>query len=394
MIFSKSKRQKSKKSALRQWLDAGVFALIVATIARTFVFEAYAIPSGSMEGTMLIGDHLYVNKMAYGPRLPMTPLAVPLIHNTLPFSIGKSYSDAIQLKYRRLPGFGKVKRDDIVVFNAPEGDTAIADDANLNYYQLCRMYGRDAVLNQYKIITHTPDKTDNLIKRCVALPGDKLEIRNAQVYVNDQPEKQHPHLMLSYFVQTDGTTPAIDEELSFVQRIDTRTAVYNLESKQVAVVANAPNVMSISPAIERPGIVPQMAGQWVFPCDTVHFKWNVDQYGPLVVPKAGATAVLTPSNIALYRRIITNYEGNTLHESNNGFYINGKPTDRYTFKMDYYFMTGDNRHQSLDSRYWGFVPEDHIVGKAWFVSYSYGANGPLTDMRWNRLLRSITALNN
>jgi signal peptidase I len=168
----KSEASQKRKSVLRQWLDAAGFALVVSTIFRMFIFEAYAIPSGSMEGSMLIGDHLWVNKMAYGPRIPMTPLALPLVHNELPIVGGKSYSSAVQWKYHRLPGYSKVERNDVVVFNGPEGDTAIEGQPDFNYYQLCRMMGRDAVLAQYRVVTHPVDKKDNLIKRCIAVAGD------------------------------------------------------------------------------------------------------------------------------------------------------------------------------------------------------------------------------
>lgn len=388
----KSPKIKEKKPVWREWLDAGVFALIAATLIRTFVFEAYAIPSGSMEGTMLIHDHLYVSKVAYGPRVPMTPLAVPLVHNTLPVIGGKSYSEAVKLKYRRLPGFGHVQRNDIVVFNAPAGDTAIVGEEDMDYQQACRMYGRDEILSRYAIVTRPVDKRENLIKRCVGLPGDVVEIKNATVNVNGQPAVLYPHSKLNYIVKTNGMPPLADDDAEIVQMIDRGTYVYNLANDQVNGMKKAGNVMSVTLYLREPaGAAPSHPGEWVFPLDTTHFKWNRDNYGPITIPKAGMTVVLTAQNIALYRRIIVNYEGNTLEEKGGKFIINGKEADTYTFNMDYYWMMGDNRDNSLDSRYWGFVPEDHIVGKAWFVWLSYGEN-PIRDFRWNRLFRSVTAL--
>jgi signal peptidase I len=389
----KSTEPKEQKSSLRQWLDAGVFALIAATLIRSFVFEAYAIPTGSMEGTMLINDHLFVSKVAYGPRLPITPLAVPLMHNAVPIVGGKSYTDAVQWKYRRLPGFTTVKRNDLVVFNGPEGDTALAEQPDLNYYQACRMWGKDAVHSQYTITTHPVDKKENLIKRCVAVAGDVLEIKNGQEYINGKPNTVYPHLRHNYIVKTNGAAPAIDEEVEFVARLDNRSYVYNLANDQVNTVKAAGNVTDVSLYTKDPaGASPKEQAEWVFPCDPVSYKWNRDNYGPVTIPKRGVTVKLSLQNIALYRRIIRNYEGNSLEERNGKFFINGREANTYTFKMDYYWMMGDNRHNSLDSRYWGFVPEDHIVGKAWCVWLSYGNDGMFADMRWSRLFRSIKSL--
>ena len=396
MLFFRKKKTEDatkKKPVWREWLDAGLFALVAATLIRTFVFEAYAIPSGSMEGTMLIGDHLWVSKMAYGPRIPMTPLAVPLVHNSLPITNGKSYSTAVQWGYHRLPGFGHVERNDIVVFNGPDGDTAIAELPEMSYYQLCRLYGRDVVTNKYKIITHPVDKEENLIKRCIGLPGDVLEIKDARVYINGAPNVLYPHCKLNYIVRTNGNPPAVEDNVELVQRINANTYAYNLANDQVDVVKKATNVVSVELYLHDPaGVSPKEPGEWVFPLDTTNYKWNRDNYGPLTIPKVGVTVTLTPQNIELYRRIIGNYEGNTLAVQNGKFIINGKEATTYTFKMDYYWMMGDNRHNSLDSRYWGFVPEDHIVGKASLVWLSYGEGGMLRDMHWSRLMRSIHSL--
>jgi signal peptidase I len=378
-----------KKSALREWANAAGFAIIAATLIRTFTIEAYAIPTGSMEGTMLINDYLFVNKLAYGPRMPMTPVAVPLMHNSIPFTHVKSYTDAVQWGYHRLPGFGKVQRDDIVVFNGPNGDTAIKEMPDMDYAQACRMYGHDAIHNQYTVITRPIDKKENLIKRCVAVAGDVLEIKQGIVYINGKPEANHPHAKMNYVVRTDGNAPAVDDELEFVHRASANTYIYNLANEELAGVKKAPHVTSVTLYEEyTAGVAPQQAGEWVFPFDNANSKWNRDNYGPVTVPKAGTTVALNEGNIALYRRIIRNYEGNTLEERDGKFFVNGKEASSYTFKMDYYWMMGDNRHNSLDSRYWGFVPDDHIVGKASFVWFSHDEGG----LRWSRLFRSIKKL--
>jgi len=389
----KVKDKKKKKSVGREWLDAIVFAVVAATLIRTFFFEAYTIPTGSMEGTMLINDYLFVSKLAYGPRVPMTPIAVPLVHNTMPFTGGKSYTEAVQWKYRRIPGFGHVERNDVVVFNYPCGDTVIAEQPEGDYYRECRINGHDNVCANYKIITRPVDKEDNYIKRCIGIPGDILEIKNARVYINGQPNVLYPHSKLNYIVRTNGYMPLVDDNIELMQPIGKGMYLYNLENDQVEQVRKAQNVLSVDLYIGTPaGASPAEAGDWVFPHDPVNFKWNRDNYGPLTIPKAGVTVTLSPQNIALYRRIIRNYEGNTLDEQNGKILINGKEATSYTFKMDYYWMMGDNRHNSLDSRYWGFVPEDHIVGKAWFVWLSYGKDGMFKDMHWKRLFHGIHSL--
>lgn len=384
---------KKKKSPAREWINAAVFAVVVASLIRTFSCEAYTIPSGSMEGSLLIHDYLFVSKMAYGPRIPMTPMAVPLVHNTLPLTGGKSYTEAVQWKYHRIPGYSQVERNDIVVFNGPSGDSAMAEQPDMDYYQACRAYGAEAIRNKYTVVSRPVDKKENLIKRCVALPGDALEIKNTVVYVNGIATKLLPHSKLNYIVKsTNGAAPAIDDDLELVQQLGNGMYAYNLQNEQVAIVKKAPNVASVNLYLkDAAGVAPSEPGEWVFPLDTANYKWNRDNYGPLTIPKAGSTVALTKQNIALYSRLITKYEGNTLEVKDGKFIINGVASTTYTFKMDYYWMMGDNRDNSLDSRYWGFVPEDHIVGKAWFVWFSYGDNA-LKDIRWSRLFRGMHAL--
>lgn len=390
---TEGKPEKKKKSVAREWLDAGLFAIVAATLIRTFFFEAYTIPTGSMEGTMLVNDYLFVSKLAYGPRIPMTPVAVPLVHNSLPFSGAKSYTESVQWKYRRLPGFGHIERNDVVVFNFPAGDTVALKQPEADFYTLCRAYGRENVLGSSEIITRPVDKKENYIKRCVAVPGDVLEIKEGIIHINGQKGNVYPHSKLTYIVKTTGSTPAVDDDLELAQQIGRGIYLYNLANDQVEKTRKAPNAISVELYQNTPaGQSPQHPGDWVFPFDTTNYKWSRDNFGPLTIPKEGVTVTLTPQNVAIYRRIIQNYEGNKLEERAGRYFINGQESSGYTFKMDYYWLMGDNRHNSLDSRYWGFVPIDHVVGKAWFVWLSYGEGGLFGDMRWKRLFRGIHSL--
>lgn len=380
-----------KKSSAREWIDAGVFAVVAATIIRTFIFEAYVIPTGSMEKTLLVNDFLFVSKMSYGPRLPNTPLAIPFVHHTAPITGGKSYLEWIRLPYKRL-WTTPVKRNDVVVFNYPVGDTVIGEyQSNLNYYDVLRdQYGgdREALLQRDDIIVRPVDKRENFIKRCVGIPGDTLQLKEGILYVNGKPGYVPEASATFYGVQTKGQY--FDED---VLKED-----FNVETdpeRQQLLVGNDMNYMIDLSAeeAERMKKLPYVQSvikdvkQFnpnVFPNDTAHYKWSEDFYGPIWVPKKGATVTLTPENIAFYRRIIAVYEHNTLEEKDGQFIINGKPTNQYTFNMDYFWMMGDNRHNSQDSRFWGYVPEDHVVGKASLIWFSWDG-GP----RWKRLFKTI-----
>ncbi|HXS35839.1 MAG TPA: signal peptidase I [Flavipsychrobacter sp.] len=383
-----------RKPIWREWLDAAIFAVIAATLIRTFIVEAYTIPTGSMENTLLVNDYLFVSKLAYGPRVPMTPIAIPLVHNSI-FGY-KSYTEAVELKYHRLPGFSPVQRNDVVVFNFPAGDTvALEMEQQEDYYSLCRLFGRANVLSKYTVITRPVDKKENYIKRCIGIPGDVIEIKNTRVYVNGKPNTLFPHSKTDYIVTTDGhpLSPGLVQQYNIEQpeRIGEKEYLYNLENDEVDIVKKQPGVIGVRLYYEPAGMVVPRPDMWVYPFDTVNYKWNMDNYGPITIPKKGTTITLTPKNISIYSRVIGSYEHNKLEERNGKFIINGKETNTYTFKMDYYWMMGDNRHNSADSRYWGFVPEDHIVGKAWLIWLSYGES-MFRDMRWKRLFHSIHSL--
>jgi len=385
-----------KKSSVREWVDAAVFAVVAATLIRTFVFEAYVIPTGSMERTLLINDFLFVNKMSYGPRLPITPLSFPFVHNTLPGSKTKpSYIKSVQLPYKRLPKFTEIKRNDVVVFNFPAGDTIINEEDYLSarpYYDVLRAnYGgdRDKLFAEHEILVHPFDKTDNYIKRCVGLPGDNIFIRNGQLFVNNQPAYVAPDAQTDYIVNTKIpiTAEFLKDELNIdpedVQRDDfmeQRQGLYviNCSQSNAEKIKKLPGFVSIEPMVTRE-IDPN-----IFPYDIKKNPWNVDNFGPLHIPKKGEVIALNQNSIDIYRRIIATYEGNQLEEKNGQFIINGRVTNTYTLKYNYYWMMGDNRHRSQDSRYWGFVPETHVVGKASLIWFSW-SSGP----RWKRLFKAI-----
>ncbi|MEY4291950.1 MAG: signal peptidase [Bacteroidota bacterium] len=385
---------KKKKSFIREWVDAAVFAIVAASIIRIFLVEAYTIPTGSMEGSLLVNDYLFVSKVSYGARTPMTPLAVPLVHNTLPFFNCKSYTELVQWGYHRLPGFGHIERNDVVVFNFPAGDTvALEVQQDQDYYSLLRNYNNDRafVKNNFTVLSRPVDKKENYIKRCVGIPGDTIEVRGGYLYVGNKLSKQYPHAKMTYTIATNGQV-SLDE---FVEEQDmnpeelnydpnSKMYIANLSNDQVAAIKKMNGVIAIAPFVLYKNDTRDNA----FPNDTANFKWNRDFYGPFIVPKAGQQVTLSLQNIALYQRIIANYEHNSLDIKDGKIFINGKETTTYTFQMNYYWMMGDNRHNSADSRYFGFVPDDHIVGKAWFVWLSFGNKG----IRWNRLFRSIAHL--
>lgn len=387
-----------KKTKTREWIDAAIFAVVAATLIRTFVFEAYVIPSGSMEKTLLINDYLFVSKFHYGPRIPMTPLSFPFVHNTLPLVNQKSYLEWIKLPYIRWFQ-SPVKRGDVVVFNLPIGDTVINApeyQSERPYYQVIRDRGdgnsdsgRRIVLDdpdKYPIILRPVDKEENYIKRCVGIPGDTLQIKNQVVFVNGTPQPLPPESETWYMVRTRGQS--LDE--------DSILKVYNFDiaNTDEFVQTSKPNqyrILLTHEAYEKmfhSGFADSIGAeidtlQPVYPYSPL-FHWTVDNFGPIFLPKRGTTIPLTPETYALYQRAIRVYEHNDFETRDGKYYLNGQEVTRYTFKQNYYWMMGDNRHDSQDARYWGFVPEENIVGKAALIWMSWGKG-----IRWSRLFKKV-----
>ena len=384
--------KKGPMRTLMSWVDAIVYALVLVYFLFLFIGQNYQIPSSSLEKSLLTGDFLWVNKVVYGPRVPQTPLHFPLAQNTLPILNCKSYIEHPQLDYHRLKGLRNVERMDIVVFNFPAGDTVALKCPNPDYYTLCQERGRDVVLNNKElfgdIIYRPVDRRDNYVKRCLGLPGETLQIKDGIVYANGKALPQPKNVQYFYYVETDGTLidDALFEELGI--SMDDRHAQGNqyilpltadmkktLESKTWV-----QTIQRIQPD-ESEAVLTYPVG--------VDYGWTHANYGPIWIPKKGAKVDLTLQNLPLYERCIKNYEGNTLEVKDGQILINGKPSTTYTFKMNYYWMQGDNRDNSLDSRYWGFVPEDHIVGTPAIILISFDKDHRLFDggIRWNRIFK-------
>ena len=399
-FWRKRPEKGGKSNGWLEWLDALIFALVAATFIRMFFIEAYTIPTGSMEKTLLVGDYLFVSKVAYGPRVPETPISFPLVHNVMPITGGESYSEIIKNDYRRLKGFSNVKRDDIVVFGFPHGDTVLKALPQDDYYQLVRMNDNNREYTQKMygpVIVRPNDKKDNYVKRCVAVAGDTLSVVNGNVVVNGVPQPEFEGLQSTYTVYTNGSAinPKILKEIGLTPQevyFDPSLPGYpdmTLTKSELAKVKDLAVVAEIRENIDvYPPDYPD-SPILLFPF-TENFEWTRDNYGPIWVPAKGATVELTLENLPLYERIISAYEKNRLEVKDGEIYINGEKSDSYTFKQDYYFMMGDNRHHSLDSRYWGFVPEDHIVGKPamlWFSTDKYESFP--SNIRWNRLFKFL-----
>lgn len=409
-----SDRPKIKKGALREWVDAIIFAVVAATIIRTFIFEAYTIPTSSMESSLLVGDFLFVSKMAYGPKVPNTPIAFPFVHHTLPLTdYTKSYVEWIKLPYYRFPGFGDVDRYDAVVFNYPSGDTVILEMQNQDYYGVVRQneenfkrrlenrykkgMGRDDIWKRFDVVARPVDKRENYIKRCMGMPGDKLQIIDKQVFVNGEEAFNPDQMQWAYYVTLkDRSILAVKEFISGfdfrqseVRSVQNRPNMYEVfaTKEKAEMMKKNPRVVSVQPKIVNKDIPDPN----IFPHDNEHYPWNQDNFGPLEIPQAGQTVELNAVTIPLYRKVIDTYENNELVEQNGKFIINGEETNTYTFKQDYYWMMGDNRDNSADSRFWGFVPYDHVVGKAVFVWLSLDDKHSLGDgkIRWGKSLRVV-----
>jgi signal peptidase I len=476
-VLSFRSKRIGKKSAIKEWGDSIIFALVAASIIRTYVFEPFQIPTGSMEKTLLVGDFLFVNKLAYGPKVPVTPLSFPLVHNTIPWINVKSYLGIETCNYYRLPGFGEVKRNDVMVFNYPSGDTAIYDPRVPNglmghdYHQVLnnealyfwfqslqqnhseaiqilqqksiatninldalvldslggdfiknietwKMKARTSIasgvtysrggmpeaglnyIKHYGLIYRPVDKRENYIKRCVALPGDEIEIINSILYVNGKKAYRAPNQNLAY--EISGTPLAeryltslglSQDEGDYVTSSNGIEVVYLTDSRLAELKKMSPKTifnLSLRPQYSddksyKPTNSELIANLDNFPKD-FYINNTVSDFTKFRIPKKGAVVKLTKDNIAWYRRAITAYEGHKLQEKIDGIYIDGKKVTTYKFAMNYYWLMGDNRYNSADSRVWGYVPEDHVVGKASIVWFSKSA---FTGIRWDRLFTKI-----
>ena len=385
-----------KQTKVVEWIDAIIFAVIAASFIRMFFIEAYTIPTSSMEKSLLVGDYLFVSKTAYGPKTPNTPLSFPFVHNTMPLTKStNSYVEWIQSPYHRMAGFGKIKNDDVVVFHFPEGDTVATNIPAQSYYQLSRIYGRDRVWtdkrNFGEIIARPVDKRENYIKRCVGIHGDVIKMERGQLFVNDKPQQKFDGMQHKYIVRTNGTSlnPKALEKMNIAvddrETFSSEQYVFPLTDENAAKMKEFANVVSVDKTIEEPG-------RWdsqIFPSHQ-NYQWNLDNFGPITIPEKGKTVQLSVDNLPLYHRIISVYEGNKLDVNGSEIKINGAVATSYTFKMDYYWMMGDNRHNSADSRYWGFVPEDHVVGKAKFIWLSMDKDKSFpAKIRLKRMFRGI-----
>lgn len=395
LFWKKDYKEGEKRNVWLDWLDAIIFAVVVVTFINIFFFQAFKIPSSSMESSLYTGDHLFVSKLAYGPRVPETPLTIPFTHNV---AFGKeSYSTLIQNDYRRLKGFGHVERGDYVVFGFPHGDTVLTKAPAEDYYTWVRTSGRDYTISRLgPIIVRPTDKKDHYVKRCVALPGDTLSVKDGMVYIDGVQQEVYPGIQLTYRVTTDGhkINPKIINNLSLnigELYYDSRIPGYPampLTAEMLEKVKALSNVVEVVPNLD---VWPSTMDSYlmIFPF-TENTHWTRDFFGPLWIPEKGATVPLDAESLPFYERIIRDYEHNDLSVSDGKIYINSEEAKEYTFKQDYYFMMGDNRHNSLDSRYWGFVPEDHIVGKPSVIWLSTDRDRKFpNNIRWKRFLKFV-----
>lgn len=403
-----------KRSMVGQWGDAILFAVIVATTFRVLTFEAFTIPTESMEKSLLVGDYLFVSKLSYGPRMPMTPVTFPFTHHTLPLTEHTpSFTTWFSLPYFRLPGFGKPERGDAVVFNFPEGDTVVANYQNMSYYQLLRILGRKTLVEKGYwmgrdasgrptrsetggILVRPVDKQENYIKRCVGVAGDSIEVRDGVVYVNGEAEPLAPTGQYAYDFKLNSAFNSVrlkeDFDISLADQKENTPTSANMPllATTAEELRKRRNVVSMERQNKPRGFYTAQDHWPIFPNDP-RYDWTEDNFGPIWVPKAGATVKLTLEDLPLYRRAIEVYEHNTLDVQGNDILINGVKADSYTFQQDYYWMMGDNRHRSQDARFWGFVPFDHVVGKAvlvWLTADPEKGGFPM-GIRWKRLFSRV-----
>ncbi|MBO7302473.1 MAG: signal peptidase I [Bacteroidaceae bacterium] len=415
--------KKSKNKTLRtvmSWVDAIVFALVAVYFVHLYLFQNYVIPTSSLEKSLLVGDYLFVSKYHYGPRKPQTPLSMPLTQHTMPVIGGKSYIDAIQWDYERVAGLEEIERGDIVVFNYPAGDVATTNPEIIDFHTLCYELGRQlnpelttdsvnaeearVVYQKYyndgkhymeknpemfgEVLYRPVDRRENYVKRCVGLPGNTLEIKNKVIYIDGKAIEQPKNVQFNYNVTLSQRIP---EQLrrNLGISIDDLN-MYQYTGQLPLTQESYEKLKSNSRLVKEISIVENNYTQGIYPLNG-NTGWTVDNYGPVWIPKRGESIKLTPENVAIYERPIVAYEGNSLEVKDGKIFINGKECDSYTFKMDYYWMMGDNRHNSADSRCWGFVPEDHIVGKPLFIWLSLDKDRNWFDgkVRWGRLFRCV-----
>ena len=442
--------RKSKNQAMRKvmsWVDAIVFALVAVYFVHTYFFQNYVIPTSSLEKTLLVGDYLLVSKLNYGPRKPQTPLSMPLTQHTMPVFGCKSYIDALQWDYERVAGFEEIEIGDIVVFNYPAGDLATTRPEVIDLHSICYAEGFNKdVMEKYRpaddsefyqasteyrrLISEMPaeeayalykkhyadgleiarkhpdalgeivyrpvDRRENYVKRCVGLPGNTLEIKDRVIYIDGKPMEQPKNAQFNYNVELNKTiSENLRRELN-LSKDDIATFSQRRKSEGVGQLPltqeSYKKLNSIKGLVKSIEVARNDGTEGIYPLNG-NTGWTIDNYGPVWIPKKGASVKLTAENIAVYERPIVAYEGNTLEVKDGKIFINGKESDSYTFKMDYYWMMGDNRHNSADSRCWGFVPEDHIVGKALFIWLSLDKDLGLFDgkIRWSRMFRGVNS---
>ena len=447
-----------KKSAAREWVEAVVFAVFAAAFIRMFLIEAYVIPTSSMEGSLLVGDFLFVSKASYGIRPPQTVMMVPLLHNRIPGINRESYLEKPKLPYYRFPALRELKRNDAVVFNYPEGDSvyvfpertwSVHDFRRGQVAQASPLRASQISQGQAPLVTRPMDKKDHYIKRCIGLPGDTLQIINREVIINGEKAENPEKVQFLYHVQspnaslntTNFRSWGISDEDRFRQDNESNSQLIFLNAEQAEkikamdpaiklgatkeYIVNAPRDYSPTRFTEYGIDNMNFRGNdargnyhfWLtdeqfqqirtdtnlvvkkdnssegrlFPHDPANYPgWTVDDYGPIYIPQKGTTIKIGPKNIAFYRRIIGVYEGNELRETDGKIYINGEATDSYTFQMNYYWMMGDNRHNSEDARVWGFVPENHIVGKPLIIWFSTREGEISKGINWSRLFKIVT----
>lgn len=392
-------KNKALRSILSLIADL-IFALLGVTFLSLFFFQNFVIPSSSLEKTLLVGDYLFVEKITYGPRAPITPLSLPLVHNRIGNS--ESYLSRPRCSYRRLAGLRKVERGDIVVFNLPTGDTVTTRVNNPDFYYLKKQHGRKYLEQHPEIfgdIVYRPvDKRDHYVKRCVALPGDNFQIIENKIYIDGKEQIAPKHMQLNYWVTVQAPGFSEREMAQLGISVDDQIVVQPYSSESQEIIYQLPLTAEMLQKVQSDGRVKHVRvttdpNTSLFPLDK-DMGWTRDNWGPVTIPYKGWKISLNENNIVLYRRCIENYEGHTLKLLPNGSVeIDGTPTSSYTFEQDYYFMMGDNRHNSADSRYWGFVPEDHIVGRPSLLWLSLSKDKDVAlgedKVRWKRMFKKI-----